>query len=341
LGLNLAIFVELEQLPGVWSRVGPRFDQCSHDKPEPMNIINYIGIDVSKTSLQIATATRSFVCANKPADIAAFCQELPENSHLVVEATGGYERLLTLTAQQKALAYSVLNPARVRHFARAKGLRAKTDPIDAEAIRQFAIAFAPPAQSAPAPSQRRMAELVDAREQLVATRTKMSNLLEHTSEKMLLALYRRQIRHLEAAIAKIHEHLQRLLESCPSLQTRYKLLLAQAGVGPVVASTLLAHLPELGQANRNQIAALVGLAPFARDSGQSSGKRFISGGRPKLRRALYLAAVALIRTRSPLAEFYRHLRLNGKPAKVALIATARKLLIYLNSLFKPLQPLAE
>lgn len=299
-----------------------------------VNTINYLGIDISKRELQIATSQRQRTLANSPSGIAALLKALAPDSHLVLEATGGYERPLLDACHARQVPVSVLNPARVRQFARAKGLRAKTDPIDAEAIRQYALTFRPAPSQAPDPASRRLLALVDARQQMMTLHGQILNMLEHTTEKTVRQLYQKQLCHFERTLAKLEQEVADTIASSTALVRRHQVLVAQPGIGPVIASNLLAHLPELGQANRRQIAALVGLAPFARDSGATKGHRFIAGGRPKLRRLLYLSAVSLIRSKSPLSAFYRRLRDAGKPPKVALIATARKLLTFLNSLFK-------
>lgn len=305
-----------------------------------MNTLTYIGIDVSKAELLLAWDRKPKRLANTPGGITTLLKNLPPGGHLAVEATGGYERKLVEAAHAEGVPISICNPARVRHFARAQGQKAKTDPLDAEMIRQYAQAVEPRPSPAPDPAQRRLGVLVDARETLMATRTKFLNLLEHLRDKLVLSLYQRQLRQIEKSVALLDQEITSLIAAAPFLHHRYQRLVAQPGIGPVVASNLLAHLPELGQANRRQIAALLGLASFARDSGSAKGLRFIAGGRPKLRRLLYLSAVAVIRSKSsPLASFYRSLRLRGKPAKVALIATARKLLLFLNSLFKNPQQL--
>lgn len=299
-----------------------------------MNTPTYLGIDVSKAHLDVATPQRTLRIANAPAAIAALIKKLPIGSHLVVEATGGYERTLVAAAHRQDLAVSVLNPARVRSFARASGTLAKTDKIDAATLRDFGTALRPAADPRPDPTLERLAELVNARDKLVALRSALTNSLEHAQDHLVRATFTSQARLLTSRIAKLDAAILDCVASSPPLSARYSCLKSHYGVGPQTAATLLAHLPELGHANRQQIASLAGLAPFNRDSGKSSAPRFVSGGRPRVRRALYLAALTAIRSQSPIAAFYSHLRANGKPAKLALIASARKLLSFLNSSLK-------
>lgn len=297
-----------------------------------MNNLSYVGVDVSKAHLDVASDRMAQRHPNQLAAILPWLKKLPPGSHLLVEATGGYERPLVEAAHRAGVPVSVLNPARVRHFARARGSLAKTDALDAAVLR----AFAPKAQPSSDPAVRQLAELLATRDHLVKLRTELSNALEHA----LLPLVRRCLasgqRALDRDIAKLEKAMERAIASSPALAPRFLALRSHHGIGLLTAAALLALLPELGSANRNQIAALAGLAPFNRDSGSCSGHRFISGGRPRLRRALYLATLSVIRSTGPLAAFYQRLRLSGKPAKLALIATARKLLCFLNSSLKSL-----
>jgi transposase len=298
---------------------------------------SYIGIDVSKAQLDLADAASSRRLPNTKSGVAALLKSLPPRAHLVLEATGGYERTLVAAAHSAGVPLSVLNPARVRHFARATGRFAKTDSIDATVLRHFAQALQPPADPLSDPTRAQLAQLVAARQQLIALRTQLSNGLEHLSLPLLRQSFASQIRSLNTRITKIETAIDELISTCRQLASRADALGAHPGVGPQTTATLLAYLPELGQANRAQIAALAGLAPFNRDSGQSQGPRFTSGGRPQVRRALYLAALTTIRSKhSKIGAFYHHLRSKGKPAKVALIAAARKLLCLLNSSIKSL-----
>ncbi|MEI7865954.1 MAG: IS110 family transposase [Chthoniobacterales bacterium] len=306
-----------------------------------MKTINYIGIDVSKKTLQIDTAQAALSCPNQAKALMTWLQQLPADSHLVLEATGGYERTLVTLAHAAKVPVSVVNPARVRAFAKARGQRAKTDSIDAAMIRQFALAMQPPAARPPSPVRQRVVELVRARQVLVKERITWTNMLEHVVLPRLKRLYQKRRRQTDALLEELEAQIATEIASCPELSARYQRLLAEFGIGLVAASTLVAELPELGQSNRKQMAALCGLAPFPKDSGQKHGLRFVQGGRAQLRRVLYMATLSAIRKKSsPLADFYQRLRANGKPGKVALIACARKLTTHLNSILKTPDPLA-
>ena len=226
-------------------------------------------------------------------------------------------------------------PRQVRDFARAKGRLAKTDAIDARVLADYGAAMAPKPASKADPARTALCELSTLREQLVAIRTQLINHNEHLTSsvtrravKASLASIERQIQTLELAAAT-------LIKEDALLQSQCVALTAHRGVGNLTAVTLLAHLPELGSASRAQIASLAGLAPFNRDSGSWRGQRHIHGGRHRVRKALYMASLSAIR-KGPLKVFYQRLRSNGKPPKLALIATARKLLILLNSSLKSL-----
>lgn len=303
----------------------------------PMTTLSYLGIDVSKAQLDLANAAGCRRCPNTQGAITALVRGLPAGTHLVLEATGGYERLLVEAGHQAGLAVSVLNPARVRAFARAAGRLAKTDAIDAAVLYQFGCALQPAADNPPDPHVRTLAELVNAREQLVALRGQLTNALEHLTLPLLRRSFTAQVRALQTRIAKVDAAITATIAASTTLRAKATSLQSHHGVGPQTTAILLAHLPELGAANRGQITALSGLAPYNRDSGQSHGRRFLCGGRHRVRRALYMAALSSIRSSSPIAAFYRHLRANGKPAKVALLAAARKLLCLLNSSLKSLQ----
>jgi transposase len=302
-----------------------------------MNTLTYLGVDVSKAHLDLADATTTRRITNTPAAIHKLLARLPEGTHLLVEASDGYERLLVDACHHAGRPVSVVNPTRVRRFAQACGQYAKTDRIDARMLHVYGLAFHPSPTAPADPAVRELAELVDARSQIVQARIAILSYLEHAAQNTVVRIYRAQLRSLEVQIRTLEAAINTQLTSAPLLRDKASLLQSVKGVGPVTAATLLAHLPELGHANRQEIAALAGLAPYNSDSGQKSGRRFIKGGRPKVRRALYLAAFTLLRSPSnPLCIFYRRLRANGKPAKLALIAIARKLLAHLNSCIKNL-----
>lgn len=305
-------------------------------KQESMNTLHYVGVDVSKAQLDVSSDKRkACTVPNDSTSITKLLKKLPSNTCLIVESTGGYERLLIKIAHSLNLKWKVINPARVRAFALSKGQLAKTDPLDAALLREFGECFCIQPDAGLDLKRCELAELVSARDQMVSLKTQTTNFLEHAegaTRKIFNSLKTRitsQIKELDAAILN---HIQ----SCQQLSTRYNALIAHKGVGQQIAAVLLAHLPQLGQANRQQISALAGVAPHPRDSGNQKGVRFIQGGRPRIRRALYMAVISSIRTKSPIAAFYRHLRDQGKFAKVAIIAAARKLLIYINSSFKNL-----
>jgi transposase len=295
-----------------------------------MNNLTYVGVDVSKAYLDVASDLPPQRHPNHPTAIAAWLPSLPPQCHLIVEATGGYERPLVRACHRAGRPISVLNPARVRSFARAQGTLAKTDALDAAVLRDFGRAFQPKALPEAAPAQRELAQLVAARDHLVVLKTQLVNGLEHAELPLVRQCFQTQLRALERHLEKLEKALAACIQSSTELTRRHDLLRAHPGIGLLTAATLLALLPELGAANRNQISALAGLAPYNRDSGQTSGPRFTGHGRPKLRRALYLASLSAIRCPGPIADFYRRLRLAGKPAKLALIAAARKLLASLN-----------
>ena len=299
-----------------------------------------VGIDVSKPIIDCFILNKTHSLPNSTAGFRRLCRLLPPGARVVLEATGGYERALVAHLQAAGITVSVVNPRRVRDFARAQGRLAKTDAIDARVLADYGAAMAPKPTAKPDPTRRALSELCALREQLLAIRTQLINHGEHLEDsitrravKASLATIQQQIKALEVAIAK-------KIKSDPPIQTRFNTLTAHYGIGPVTAATLLAQLPELGSASRGQIAALAGLAPFNHDSGSLRGQRHIRGGRHKVRRALYLASITVIRNGS-LKAFYQRLRSNGKPPKVALIATARKLLILLNSSLKSLIPCSQ
>jgi transposase len=295
----------------------------------------YIGIDVAKVELVVATTTAVICrCTNDRSGQAQLVQRLTgmRVEAVVLESTGCYGQAVVAALVAAGLPVAVVQPGRVRHYARSLGIHAKTDPMDAVVIAQFAEATKPRLFTPPAQEVIHLRALVDRRDQIIELRKQEQNHLEanpspiiakelRTSIKRLLAAEKTYTKHIAEHIAK-HERLARLSEALQN----------ESGVGLQTAATLLAHLPELGTLNRQQIAALGGLAPFDHASGTHDGKRAIYGGRKRLRRALYLAALTAGRCGTWLKDVYRKLRQRGKPAKVAIIACARKLIIRLNTI---------
>lgn len=299
----------------------------------------HVGVDVSKLTLDCFIAQRSVQLPNSPKGFARLCSMLPANAHVVLEATASYHRALCLHLHGKAVALSIVNPRRVREFAKARGCLAKTDLLDSRILTFFGDAFQPEPSAAPSPARSALAELNASREQLVAVRTQLLNHCAHLSVASCQRALKASLASIDRQIGRLEQAISEQIQDDSLLAAQHGSLISHHGVGPVCASTLLAYMPELGHVSRRQIASLAGLAPFNRDSGSSHGLRHIHGGRPRVRRALYMASLSAIRSNSPLKTFYLRLRAKGKPPKVALIAAARKLIILLNSSLKSSSPI--
>ena len=252
---------------------------------------------------------------------------------VVLEATGGYEMLVASELELAGLPVSLVNPRQVRSFARATGRLAKTDAIDAQVLAHFAEAIKPPVRPLPDEQTRELRALVDRRRQLLEMATSEDNRLARAS-KRVRPLVQKHITWLHKQVKDLDKDIRELIRSSPVWRANESLLTSVPGVGPVLSSMLLTHLPELGSLNRGQVAALVGVAPMNRDSGTSRGKRSVSGGRTAVRSALYMAALSASQHNSVIRPFYLRLRAAGKPAKVALTACMRKLLLILNSMLR-------
>jgi len=298
----------------------------------------YAGLDIAKLNLQLHLAGRFHDLPNTATGHRRLLKLLAKvpGVQVVCEATGGYERDVVAALHQAAIALTVLNPARVRFFARAQGQRAKTDPIDAQVLTAYGQALRPKPTPARSPVEQHLSEGVRRRKQLL----EMLVAQRQQAEGLTLASLRRQakrlISHLERALEQIQEQLKELCAQTPPLDRRVQTLQTITGVGTTTALAVLAELPELGTLNRRQSAALAGVAPHPRESGQWQGRRCIGGGRSAVRGALYMAALVASRSNPILKEFYLRLRAAGKPAKVALVALMRKLIVLMNHLLKNL-----
>jgi transposase len=295
-----------------------------------------LGIDVSKHHLDLFDPQSGHRrIANTPEPIQAFIRSLGGVPCLVVfEATGHYDALLRHSLDEAGVAYARINPQQARDFAKAMGRRAKTDPLDARMLAAFAERIRPPADPSSDPVRAQLALWHKRRDQLVAMRQQERTRLAECPDEAVAALVAEHVAALGRQIRLVEEKLRHLIAQEADLHEAERRLRSVPGVGPVTAQTLLALLPELGQRSPKTIAALAGLAPFNQDSGTRRGQRHVRGGRKRVRDALYMAAVTAARTATPLGAFGRALRAKGKPAKLVLIALARKILVILNAILR-------
>jgi transposase len=301
-------------------------------------IIHYVAIDVSKATLQVQDDKRAFTVENNSIGYRKLLVHLKGCSKplVVYEASGGYERELAAFLRKSAIPQAMLNPARVRDFARSEGVRAKTDPIDTRMILAFAKSKALEAIDPPSQESLDLAALLDRREHLVEQMAREKNRLQN-SEALILRSIKRMMKTLEKEIAVIDKAISQLVDSTPLLKSRSQTMQSVKGVGKVTAWTLLAYLTEMDHLDRNKLVALAGLAPFNRDSGKMSGRRSIQGGRAKVRKCLYMAAHTATSCNPVIAAYVQGLRDRGKPYKCAIVAAMRKLLIHLQCLIKKSQ----
>lgn len=308
----------------------------------------FVGIDISKDFLDVATKEKELVPFRVNRDEAGLDElvkrlQSAENlvKLIVVEATGGFERDVVAVLAAAKLPVAVVNPKRVRDFAKGLGKLAKTDGIDAAVLAHYAESAAPAVTLVPDALSQEIGALLTRRRQVIQTlvseKNRRNGLLQQRVTgpgKRVMESLSRSIKWLEKELASLDDDLDGTIKKSPLWREKDDLLRSVKGVGPVVSRTLLGALPELGTINRKKIAALVGLAPFNRDSGKFVGKRSILGGRTEVRSVLYMAAVTAARCNGELGDFYRRLVAQGKPAKVALTAVMRKLLIHLNAIMR-------
>ena len=297
----------------------------------------FVGIDVSKDRLDVADrpAGEVWQVSYDSRGISDLVERLGELSPylVVLEATGGLELTLTGELAAVGLPVAVVNPRHVRDFARAAGKLAKTDALDAQVLAHFAEAMQPEPRPLPDASAQEFRAMVTRRRQLVEMITAEKNRFR-TATHRVRPQVQGHIRWLEESLEGLDKDLGDLIRSSPLWRAKEKVPRSTPGVGPVLSMTLLSDLPELGVLNRGEIAALVGVAPFNRDSGTLRGKRKVWGGRGQVRAALYMAALVATRYNPVLREFYQRLCAAGKPKKVALTACMRKLLTILNTMVR-------
>ena len=310
-----------------------------HDARQGMEecVSEFIGIDVSKARLDMAQHNGGeFVFENTEADIGRLCERLKALSPelVVMEASGGYERLCVAGLVACGIAVALVNPRQVREFARATGVLAKTDRLDARVLAHFAAAVRPPVRALPDAQFQALEELLARRRQMVAALVAEKNRLAQVRTRVVKRTLREVAHTYERLLELIDSELDELIKASPLWREKEDLLRSFKGIGPVSARTLLAELPELGRLNRRQIAALVGVAPIARESGSWRGRRSIWGGRGQVRAVLYMATITAMRANAQIRVFYQRLRQAGKPTKVALVACMRKLLTILNAMVR-------
>jgi transposase len=296
----------------------------------------YLGIDVSKDKLDLAADGQAdvFTFANDAAGIAALIQRMRQwrPKLIVVEATGGYERALLNAALDAALPIARVQPGRVRHYAKAQGLLAKNDGIDARLLALYARGLHPAVSQKRSKNQVELNALLVWRRQLIDTRTAHTNQMPLADSSFVRATLAQFLRQIHDRIKQVEKRIARLIDSDEDLAGQRDLLVSVPGVGPTTAATLAAQLPELGKIDRHQISALVGVAPYDRQSGKWKGKRSIFAGRATVRSVLYMATITAIRCNPLIRLFAQRLQKAGKLPKVVITACMRKLLTILNAM---------
>lgn len=304
---------------------------------------SFVGIDVSQDVLDVHLRPdqKSFRVTNDldgQRQLLAVLPALAQVARIVVEATGGLEAPVAATLAAAGYSIVVVNPRQVRDFAKATGQRAKTDALDAAILAFFADAIRPDVRPLPSLELQELRELLDRRAQLIQMRGAEQNRLGSTTQKAVRKDLEAHLAWLQKRIKNVEQQLDQLIAANLSWKATDELLRSIPGIGPQTSRSLLGQLPELGQLDRRRLASLVGLAPLCHDSGRHHGLRRIVGGRAQVRRALYMAALAAIRHDDYFRAFYARLRSQGKVAKVALIAVARKLLTIANAVVRDQTP---
>jgi transposase len=299
----------------------------------------FVGVDVSKATLDFALVDGKKVVSIKNTEKQIVSQLIAiitdrSSTIVVLEATGGYEDRLVTLLHQHNIAVAVVNPRRVRDFAKGIGMDAKTDPIDARAIARYGQIVQPAAQMAKSEEDKKLKALVERRRQLLGLASQEHNRLQQTADPEIQDYIRQSLETLQKQIKTIDQRLQECLKANTENARKIEIITSVKGLGPVAVATFLAELPELGELNRGQIAKLVGVAPMNRDSGQTSGHRRTIGGRSYVRQILYMGTLVATRFNPRIKAFYQRLLRKGKAKKVALTAAMRKLITILNTLVK-------
>lgn len=302
----------------------------------------FVGIDIAKNTYEVAFGVGGDV-VSFTYDAKGF-QQLRSRLRdlgrclIVVEASGGLQRRLVAELLDEGFAVAVVNPRQVRDFAKGHGLLAKTDALDAAILARFARDVQPRTVSKTSENQAELVQLLTRRRQLLELHTMESNRLPMATSKLTRRSVQRLLKLLEQQIEQLARAITELIQSDDDYRNQDQILQSVPGLGPVTASTLLGELPELGKLNRQEISALVGVAPFNRDTGIMKGRRSIWGGRSMVRAVLYMAALAACRCNPVIRRFADRLTQRGKPFKVVLTACMRKLLVILNTLVRNQTP---
>ena len=319
--------------------------ECASQSSNTLKTMNektptvYAGLDIAKASLHLHLQNVHHILDKDPKGYAALLKMIGAvgGVQIVCEATGGYEKGVVAALHAATQPVSVLNPALVRHFALAQGQRAKNDPLDSRVLTDYGSALRPQPTPPTAPARDELRALVQWRDHLKEQLARTGQVAEHGLPPFVARQQKKLVAHLEKQMDQVAKALTQALERAPQIQEQVRQLEQLDGVGRITAVSVLSHLPELGTMSRQEAAALAGLAPWVRQSGPWEGQRHIGGGRAPVRKALYMAAVALARMKaSTLGKFYERLREAGKPAKVALTAVMRKLLLQMNRVLKEL-----
>lgn len=298
----------------------------------------FVGLDVAKDRLDVHVRPTgaSVAVAYDEAGLRELLARLRalRPTLIVLEATGGYEVAVAAALAHAGLPVAVVNPRQIRDFARATGQLAKTDALDAQVIARFAETVQPAARPLATEEAQALGELVARRRQLVDMLGAEQNRRRQAHDQGLQKRITAHVSWLSRALEELEEDITRLIRASPVWREKENLLTSVPGIGDVTAHSLIAELPELGQLSRRRIAALVGLAPLNRDSGHWRGRRMIGGGRPVVRRALFMATLVAIRYNPTIGAMYRRLTGAGRPKKVAVIAAMRKLVTILNAMLR-------
>lgn len=295
----------------------------------------HLGVDVAKAELVADCHGIIHRFENNPKGIASLLKAAAQpgvDIHLVCEATGGYEQAFAAAAALNGIPISVIPPQRVRSFAKSSGRLAKSDPIDARLLSRYGTVHQPKPLAPRDPARRRLDALMRARAELMDSLQRELNRTEHHTDPIVLRIHKDLTARYRKHIKALDEEAARLVAADPGLNGADAVLRNVIGIGGQTSRSLLAFLPELGHIGRRAAAALAGLAPYDRDSGKKTGRRFIQGGRRQVRRSLHMAAVVAARRNPVLKAFYQRLRDAGKPFKIAIVAVTRKLLVHLNAL---------